>query len=48
MYRIIRLRVVDKDEKVYVLDSTRAHRFEEFRLTGRKIADFCGIPFEKN
>ena len=48
MYRIIRLRVVDKDEKVYVLDSTRAHRFEEFRLTGRKIAGFCAIPFKEN
>ena len=48
MYRIIRLRVVDKQEKAYVLDSTRTHRTEEFRLTGRKIADFCSIPFEEN
>jgi hypothetical protein len=48
IYRIIRLRVVDKQEKAYVLDSSRAHRIEEFRLIGRKIADFCGIPFEEN
>ena len=48
MYRIIRLRVVDKQEKTYVLDSSRAHRIEEFRLIGRKIADFCAIPFREN
>ncbi len=48
MYRIIRLRIMDKQEKAYVLDSTRTHRTEEFRLTGRKIADFCSIPFEEN
>ena len=47
IYRIIRLRVVDKQEKAYVLDSTRAHRIEAFRLTGQKIADFCRIPFEE-
>ena len=45
--RIIRLRVVDRQEKAYVLDSTRAHRIEEFRLIGRKIADFCDIPFQE-
>ena len=48
MYRIIRLRIMDKQEKAYALDSTRAQRIEEFRLTGRKIADFCSIPFEEN
>jgi hypothetical protein len=48
IYRIIRLRVVDKQEKGYVLDSNRAHRIEEFLLIGRKIADFCGIPFKEN
>ena len=47
IYRIIRLRVVDKQEKVYVLDSSRSHRIEEFRLIGRKIADFCNIPFDE-
>jgi len=47
IYRIIRLRVVDKQEKAYVLDSNRAHRIEEFRLIGRKIADFCNIHFEE-
>ena len=47
IYRIIRLRVVDKQENAYVLDSTRTHRFEEFRLSGGKIADFCGIPFRE-
>ncbi len=48
MYRIIRLRVVDKQERTYVLDSARAHRIEKFRLIGRRIADFCGIPFREN
>lgn len=48
IYRIIRLRVVDKQEKGYVLDSTRVHRIAEFRLTGRRIADFCSIPFGEN
>ena len=47
IYRIIRLRVVDKQEKGYLLDSARAHRIEEFRLNGRKIADFCSIPFRE-
>jgi len=47
LHRIIRLRVVDRQEKAYVLDSTRTHRFEEFRLSGGKIADFCGIPFRE-
>ena len=47
IYRIIRLRVVDKQGKVYVLDSTRAHRIEVFRLIGRRIADFCNFPFEE-
>jgi len=47
IYRIIRLRVVDKQEKAYVLDSSRAHRIEEFRLIGRRIGDFCNFPFEE-
>jgi hypothetical protein len=47
IYRIIRLRVVDKQEKAYVLDSTRAHRIEAFRLNGLRIADFCSIPFRE-
>jgi hypothetical protein len=47
IYRISRLRVMDKQEKAYVLDSNRAHQIEEFRLIGRKIADFCNIPFEE-
>jgi hypothetical protein len=46
VYRIIRLRVLDKQEKAYLLDSTRVHRIEDFRLIGRKIADFCEIPFQ--
>ena len=48
MDRIIRLRVVDKQGGAHVLDSTKAHRIEEFRLIGRRIADFCGIPFREN
>jgi hypothetical protein len=46
--QILRLRVVDKQEKIYVLDSARAHRVEEFRRRGRRIADFCSIPFREN
>ena len=48
IYRLIRLRIMDTQEKAYVLDSTRAHRIEEIRVTARKIADFCGIPFREN
>jgi hypothetical protein len=40
--------VVDRQEKIYVLDSAKAHRIERFRQTGRRIADFCGIPFREN
>jgi hypothetical protein len=45
---IVRLSIVDKQEKVYVLDSARAHRIEDFRRTGLKIAEFCEIPFHEN
>ena len=47
-YGILRLMVVDRQEKVYVLDSAKAHRVDRFRQTGRRIADFCGIPFQEN
>jgi hypothetical protein len=47
-YGILRLMVVDRQEKIYVLDSAKAHRIDGFRQTGRKIADFCGIPFQEN
>ena len=47
-YGIVQLMVVDRQEKVYVLDSAKAHRIERFRQTGRRIADFCGIPFREN
>lgn len=47
-YGILRLMVVDRQEKIYVLDSAKAHRIERFRQTGRRIADFCGIPFREN
>ena len=46
-YGILRLMVVDRQEKIYVLDSAKAHRTDGFRQTGRKIADFCGIPFQE-
>ena len=46
-HRIIRLTVVDAQGKVHVLDSARAHRIEDFRRTGRRIAEFCGIPFHQ-
>lgn len=44
--RVVKLAVVDKQEKTYVLDTAKGHRVEEFRRTGKRIADFCGIPFE--
>ena len=44
--RIVRLSVVDKQGNVYVLDTANAHRAEAFERTGRRLADFCGIPFE--
>ena len=46
-YGILRLMVVDRQEKIYVLDSAKAHRIDGFRQTGRRIADFCGIPFQE-
>ncbi len=45
--QILRLTVVDKQEKIYPLDSAKAHRVEEFRRRGRRIADFCGILFRE-
>lgn len=46
--RIVRLSVVDKQGNVYVLDTAKAHRIEAFRSNGRKIAEFCNIPFQEN
>ena len=48
VYGILRLMVVDRQEKIYVLDSAKAYRIEGFRQTGRRIAEFCGIPFQEN
>jgi len=45
--RIVKLSVVDKQEKTYVLDTAKGHRVEEFRQTGKRIADFCGVPFDE-
>jgi len=45
--RIVRLTVVDKEEKSHVLDTAKGHRLEEFRRMGKRIADFCGLPFEE-
>ncbi len=46
--KILRLTVLDSQGKIYVLDSAKAHRVEAFRRTGRRIADFCCIPFREN
>jgi len=48
VYGILRLMVVDRQEKIYVLDSAKAYRIDGFRQTGRRIAEFCGIPFQEN
>ena len=45
--RVVKLTVVDKQEKTYVLDTAKGHRVEEFRRTGKRIADFCNIPFRE-
>jgi hypothetical protein len=45
--RIVKLTVLDKQEKTYVLDTARGHRVDEFRRTGRRIAEFCNIPFQE-
>ena len=45
--RVVKLTVVDKQGKTYVLDTAKGHRVEEFRRTGKRIADFCGIPFQE-
>jgi hypothetical protein len=45
--RIVKLAVVDQQEKTYILDTGKGHRLEEFRRIGKRIADFCGIPFEE-
>lgn len=46
--QILRLTVLDSQGKIYVLDTAKAHRIEEFRRIGRRIADFCAIPFREN
>jgi hypothetical protein len=45
--RIVKLTVVDKEEKTYILDTARGHRIEEFRRMGKRISDFCNIPFRE-
>ena len=45
--RVVKLTVVDRQEKIYVLDTAKGHRLEEFRRMGKRIADFCGIPFQE-
>ena len=45
--QIVKLTVVDKQEKTYVLDTAKGHRAEDFRRTGKRIADFCNIPFQE-
>jgi hypothetical protein len=46
-YRIVKLMVVDTHEKTYVLDTAKGHRLEDFRRTGKRIAEFCGLPFQE-
>ena len=44
-HRMLRLIVIDRQDQVHVLDSDKGHAIEGFRLTGRRIADFCSLPF---
>ncbi len=46
--QILRLTVLDSRGKPYVLDTAKAHRIEDLRRIGRRIADFCAIPFREN
>ncbi len=46
--QILRLTVIDGQGKIYVLDTAKAHRIKELRRIGRRIADFCGIPFRES
>jgi hypothetical protein len=45
--RVVKLTLVDKQERTYVLDTAKGHRAEEFRRMGKRIADFCEIPFQE-
>ena len=45
--RVVKLTIVDKQEKTYVLDTAKGHRVEDFRRMGKRIADFCNIPFQE-
>jgi len=45
--RVVKLVVIDKQGKTYVLDTAKGYRVEEFRRMGKRIADFCGLPFEE-
>jgi hypothetical protein len=44
--RVIRLVAVDRGGAVRVLDVGPAHRQEQFRNRGLRIAGFCGVRFE--
>jgi len=44
--RVIRLLAVDRGGRVRVLDAGPAHRREQFRSRGLRIAGFCGVRFE--
>jgi hypothetical protein len=44
--RVLRLVAVDRTGEVHVLDMGPAHRQEQFRNRGLRIAGFCGVRFE--
>jgi len=45
MPRMLTLTAVDVHGNARVLDTSRAGRLSRLERTGRRIADFCGIPF---
>ena len=45
--RVVKLVVIDKQGKTYVVDTAKGHRIEAFRRMGKRIADFCGVPFQE-
>ncbi len=45
--RMARLEVLVSDGKIVLLDTSRKTRSESLGKTGRRIAEFCGLPFEE-
>jgi hypothetical protein len=47
-HRMLRLIIIDRQDQAHVLDSDKGHAIEEFHRTGRRIADFCSLPFQEH